>query len=379
MSTTPAIVSQPQRLAILQHGGFSSRFGKTGISLLRYRPAEVVAVVDREMAGRSLRAVSGMDHVPDLTVVGTVAEALAAQPTALAIGISPSGGKVREEWWPELREAVRAGVSIWNGCHTPVVADPEIAAALRPGVYVWDMRREPPSLGPGTGGARNLACKRVLFVGTDMNIGKMTAALEFDRTARARGIRSAFVGTGQTGMMISGTGMCLDAVRVDFASGAVEAEVVRCGQNADIVWVEGQGSLLNPASTATLPLLRGTQPTHLIMVHKPALKHLHSFPHITIPPLAEVIPFYESVARAAGVFAPAPVVGIALNTWGLDECVAREAVAATEASTGLPTTDAVRFGCDAVLDAVLAVDGVRANGKRAVDGVRAGAVSVSTR
>ena len=285
VNPTSQTIRQPQRLAILQHGGFTARFGKTGLSLLRYRGAEVVAVIDRETAGRSLREVSNMPGLPDIGVVASVEEALASRPTALAIGISPSGGIVREEWWPELRAAIRGGASLWNGCHTPLVSDPEIAAAVRPGVYVWDMRREPAGLRPGSGGARNLACKRVLFVGTDMNIGKMTAALEFDREAKARGVRSAFIGTGQTGMMICGSGMCLDAVRVDYASGAVEAELMRDGPGADIVWVEGQGSMLNPASTATLPLLRGTQPTHLVLVHKAGMKHLHAFPHVTIPPL----------------------------------------------------------------------------------------------
>lgn len=350
--STPPNVSAPQRLALLQHGGFSTRHGKTGISLLRYRGAEVVAVVDRETAGRSLREVSQLPNVPDIKIVGSMQEALASQPTAFAIGISPSGGRVKEEWWPELRLAIKHGISLWNGCHTPLAADPEIAAAICPGVYVWDMRREPAGLATGTGAARNLACKRVLFVGTDMNIGKMTAALEFDKAAKTRGLRSAFIGTGQTGMMIAGTGMCLDAVRVDYASGAVEAEVMRAGPTSDVVWVEGQGSLLNPASTATLPLIRGTQPTHLILVHKPTLKTLQAFPHITIPPLRNLVPFYEMVASAAGVFASAPVAGIALNTWGMDEASARAACAEAEKATGLPATDAVRFGCEGLLDAL---------------------------
>jgi uncharacterized NAD-dependent epimerase/dehydratase family protein len=358
VNPTSQTIRQPQRLAILQHGGFTARFGKTGLSLLRYRGAEVVAVIDRETAGRSLREVSNMPGLPDIRVVASVEEALASRPTALAIGISPSGGIVREEWWPELRAAIRGGASLWNGCHTPLVSDPEIAAAVRPGVYVWDMRREPAGLRPGSGAARNLACKRVLFVGTDMNIGKMTAALEFDREAKARGVRSAFIGTGQTGMMICGSGMCLDAVRVDYASGAVEAELMRDGPGADIVWVEGQGSMLNPASTATLPLLRGTQPTHLVLVHKAGMKHLHAFPHVTIPPLKEVAAFYEMVTAAAGALPPARVVGVALNTWGLDEATARAEIAATAQATGLPTTDAVRFGTREILDVIMADAGI---------------------
>lgn len=349
----PPEVARPQRLAILQHGGFSSRYGKTGQSLIRYRGSEVVAVIDREFAGRPLREVSRLPQAPDIPIVGSVEEALAARPTALAIGISPSGGIVREEWWPELRTAIRAGVSLWNGCHTPLASDPGIAAAVQPGVYVWDMRQEPAGLKPGSGAAAKLAAQRILFVGTDMNIGKMTAALEFDRDTQARGLRSAFVGTGQTGMMIAGTGMCLDAVRVDYASGAVEAEVVKSGAQADYVWVEGQGSMLNPASTATLPLLRGSQPTHLIVVARAGIDHLQSFPHVKLPPLAEVVKFYELVSAAAGTFPVVPVVGIALNTWGLDEPAARAAVAQAARDTGRPATDAVRFGTKEILDLIV--------------------------
>lgn len=353
MQSTAFDPSSPQRLAILLHGGFTTRHGKTGISLLRYRGSEVVAVVDRETAGRSLREVSRLPDLPDIRVVATIEEALACRPTALVIGMSPSGGRLPDELRAGMRETVKAGVSIWNGLHTRLAEDPEIRAALRPGVHVWDMRQEPANVRTGTGGARQLPGRRILFVGTDMAIGKMTAALEFDRESRARGLRSAFVGTGQAGMMISGAGLCLDAVRVDYASGSVEAEVVRQGKDQEVIWVEGQGSLLNPASTATLPLIRGTQPTHLVLVHKAGLTHLQAFPQLTIPPLRKVADMYEQVASAAGIFAPAPVMGIALNTWGMSEEDARRAVDDAARETGLPATDAVRFGTGEILDAIL--------------------------
>jgi len=353
MPSSSSDPASPQRFAILLHGGFTTRHGKTGISLLRYRGREVVAVIDRETAGRPLREVSRMADLPDIPVVATIAEALASRPTALVIGMSPSGGRLPDELWPGMREAVQAGVSIWNGLHTRIADDPGIAAALRPGVRVWDMRREPENVRTGTGGARQLSAKRILYVGTDMAIGKMTAALEFDRESRARGLRSAFVATGQAGIMISGSGVCLDAVRVDYASGSIEAEVVRQGKDRDVVWVEGQGSLLNPASTATLPLIRGTQPTHLVLVHKAGLAHLQAFPNLLIPPLSKVVQMYEQVASAAGIFAPAPVMGIALNTWGMSDEAARGAVAAAARETGLPATDAVRFGTGEILDAIL--------------------------
>ncbi|MFM8617269.1 MAG: DUF1611 domain-containing protein, partial [Opitutaceae bacterium] len=316
MTDTAFDPRRTQRLVILQHAGLlTPKHGKTGISLLRYRGDEVIAVIDREAAGRSLREITRLPLKRDIPIVASVAEALALKPTALAIGLAPSGGRVPPDWMDDLRLTVRSGVSIWSGLHTRLGEDAEIAAALRPGVTIWDMRREPAGLASGTGGARNLPCKRVLFVGTDMAIGKMTAALEFDRAARERGVRSCFVGTGQAGMMISGSGVCLDAVRVDYASGAIEAEVLRHAPGQDVLWVEGQGSLLNPASTATLPLIRGSQPTHLVVVAKAGVKTLRSFPHIEIPSLSKVVALYEQVAAAAGAFAPVPVVGIALNTW----------------------------------------------------------------
>ncbi len=342
----------PQRLVVLQHGGIKGIFGKTGLSLLRYRAAEVVAVVDHETVGQSLRELTRLPFPTDIPIVATIAEALKYKPTAVAIGIAPSGGRIPVEWMGDLRGAVKAGVSIWNGLHTPLNADAEIAAALRPGVYVWDMRREPEGVATGKGEARTLPCKRVLFVGTDMAIGKMTAALELDRIARVRGLRSKFIGTGQAGMMIEGDGICLDAVRVDFASGAVEAEMMRRGRDHEVLWVEGQGSMLNPASTATLPLLRGSQPTHLILVHKAGTKSLRNFPHIAIPPLEKVVTFYEQVAAAAGAFTPVKVVGVALNTWTLDEAAARTEVEAATQATGLPCTDAVRFGAESLLEAI---------------------------
>ena len=342
-----------QRLVVLQHGGISGIYGKTGLSLLRYRGDEVVAVVDHETAGRSLRELTRLPLKHEIPIVASIADALAFRPTAVAIGIASPGGRIPEAWMSDLRGAVKAGVSIWNGLHTPLASDAEIAAALKPGVYVWDMRREPPGVATGKGEARTLPCKRVLFVGTDMAIGKMTAALELDRLARSRGLRSKFIGTGQAGVMIGGDGICLDAIRVDFASGAVEGEMMRNGHDNDVLWVEGQGSLLNPASTATLPLLRGSQPTHLVLVHKAGMRTLRAFPHIAIPPLEKVVAFYEQAAEAAGAFARAPVVGIALNTWALDEDSARREVDAVSKATGLPCTDAVRFGSEVLLDPIM--------------------------
>jgi uncharacterized NAD-dependent epimerase/dehydratase family protein len=231
--------------------------------------------------------------------------------------------------------------------------DPELRKILHPDRWIWDVRREPTGLTVGSGQARLLPCLRLLTVGTDMSVGKMSTSLELHKASLRRGLRSRFLATGQTGLMLGHDGVPLDAVRIDFAAGAVEQIVMRYGTAADILHVEGQGSLINPASTATLPLLRGSQPTHLILVHRAGQTQIHSFPHVMIPSLPQVVQVYETVAMAGGAFAPAKVVGIALNTGHLSEIEAKTMIARTQEETGLPCTDPIRFGADLLLSAVL--------------------------
>lgn len=277
------------------HGGIKRPFGKTGIGLLRYSPNPIVAVIDQESAGESLTAL--LKVAREVPIVHSVRESLAYQPDTLVIGTAPSGGQLPPEWLAEVRDALTAGLNLVNGLHTPLAQHPELKPLLRSHQWVWDIRQEPSNLSVGTGKARYLTCKRVLTVGTDMAVGKMTVSLEMHRACLARGMRSRFLATGQTGIMIEGYGVPLDAVRVDYASGAVEKFTLELGQEADVVHIEGQGALFNPASTATLPLLRGTQPTHLILVHRAGQTHIRTFPDVPIPPLREAVALYEAVAQ----------------------------------------------------------------------------------
>jgi uncharacterized NAD-dependent epimerase/dehydratase family protein len=340
-----------RRVAILLHEGIKGTQGKTGLALLRYSEAPIVAVIDRQSAGESLPALTGI--VRDVPIVASVEQALAYAPDVLAIGIAPSGGVLPDEWWQEVKQAVAAGLSIVNGLHTPMATLPELEDSLREGQWIWDVRQEPVNLLIGSGKARSLACRRVLTVGTDMGVGKMSTSLELNKAARTRGLRSKFLATGQAGLMIAGDGVPLDAVRVDFAAGAVEQMVIRYGSDYDILHVEGQGSLLHPGSTATLPLIRGTQPTHLVLVHRAGQTHIRNHPHVLIPPLPEVIQLYETVASAAGAFASVRVVAIALNTFHLDTPTAQQAIAQTQAETGLPCNDPVRFGAEELLNVLM--------------------------
>ncbi|NJK99078.1 MAG: DUF1611 domain-containing protein [Spirulinaceae cyanobacterium RM2_2_10] len=341
------------RVAILMHAGLQGISGKTGLAYLRYGEATVVAVIDSEAVGRSLAALTGIDR--DVPIVGSVAEALVYEPDVLLIGIAPSGGGLPEAWLVEVRQAIAAGLSLVNGLHRPLAPlATDLSDDLQPGQWIWDIRQEPAGLRVGSGAARSLTSQRVLTVGTDMAIGKMSTGLELWRAARAQGWRAEFVATGQGGLAIAGQGVPLDAVRVDFAAGAVEQAVLAVGQDCELLFIEGQGSLLHPGSTATLPLLRGSQATDLILVHRAGQLTVNQCPDVVIPPLPDVVALYEQVSRAAGAFPGAQVRGVALNTQALTESEARQAIAQAQQDTGLPCTDAVRFGPEPLLTALLA-------------------------
>ncbi|MEL7313716.1 MAG: DUF1611 domain-containing protein [Cyanobacteria bacterium J06559_3] len=339
------------RIALLMHEGTDNPGGKTGLAMLRYSPLPIVAVVDQRQAGNCLKAVTGIDR--EVPIVESVQAALAFRPTVLAIGIAPSGGALPDPWYQEVKTAIAAGLSIVNGLHTPMSNDSALSSQLRPPQWIWDVRQEPSGLNIGTAAARSLPCHRVLAVGTDMSVGKMSTNLELHHLALKRGLQSKIIATGQTNLMLGDDGIPLDAVRVDFAAGAVEQQVMHYGLDHDILFVEGQGALFNPGSTATLPLIRGTQPTHLILVHRAGQTHIRSQPEIKIPSLQDAIAVYETIASAGGSFLPTKVVGIALNTYNLMLDAAKQAIQIAEAETQLPCTDVVRFGAERLLDAIL--------------------------
>lgn len=340
-----------EKVAILLHQGVTGTQGKTGLSLLRYSESPIVAVIDRDSAGKSLSELTGIKR--DVPIVASLTAALEYKPEVLVIGIAPKGGALPEDYWLEVKNALQAGMSLVNGLHTPLANIPELNALLKPGQLIWDVRKEPANLAVASGLAKTLPCRRVLTVGTDMAIGKMSTSIELHRESLHRGWRSKFLPTGQTGVMLEGEGLPLDAVRVDFAAGAVEQMVMRYGHNYDILHIEGQGSLLHPGSTATLPLIRGSQPTHLILAHRAGQVQVRNHSHVVIPSLPRVIRLYETVASGEGAFGNVSVVGIALNTAHLDEFTALEAIAQTTAETGLPCNDPLRFGASLLLDAII--------------------------
>lgn len=337
------MLKRDQSLALYMAGAFEDNTGKMGLGALRYSPNPIAAIVDPAHAGEDSVALTGIDR--PVPIVSTLAEAKALGADVLLLGIAPPGGLIPASWWPTLDEAVSLGFCLINGLHDRL--GPRYAS-LASDQWVWDIRIEPEGLGVASGAAAHLPNKRLLIIGTDMAIGKMTAGLEIYRLARERGIQAEFVATGQIGITVTGSGIPLDAIRVDFAAGSVEREVMRY-QDAQLVIVEGQGSLIHPGSTANLPLLRGSCPTHLILCHRAGMSHPPRLPWLQIPPLRDVARLYEDLGAAAGTY-PRPVTcAVALNTAHLDDESARLACQEIEAETGWPTEDPVRHGCERLL------------------------------
>jgi uncharacterized NAD-dependent epimerase/dehydratase family protein len=348
-------------IVLLLHGGLDDLSGKTGLAMLRYRSGPIVAVIDPAFAGADLHATTGIDRV--VPVVADMAAALAYGPEVAVVGLAPSGGRMPDGMRADVRAALQAGLSLASGLHGRLVDDPEFASIpLRPGQWIWDLRQEPAGLEVATARAASLPCRRVLAVGSDMAVGKMSACLELQAEAWRRGCDARFVGTGQAGILIAGTGVALDAVRVDYAAGAVEAAVVAAAAGAGpqtLMLVEGQGSLCHPGSTATLPLLRGSQPTDLLLVHRAGQTHVRTRPGaaaVPIVPLPELIAALESLAALGRPDGLRPRVrAVALNTARLSTAEASAALVATAAEIDLPCADPVRQGAAPLLDALLAV------------------------
>jgi D-glutamate N-acetyltransferase len=344
-------VSRPRRLLILAEGHSADpHYGKTARGVLRYRREQVVAVLDSERAGET------QDGLP---VVGTVEEALLLDPTTALVGVATQGGRFPPAWRELLKRCISHGLDVENGLHEFISEDPELAQlAARHGTELRDLRKPPPGLNVPTGENLTHESKVVLTVGSDCAIGKMTVALELDAEAKRQGIASEFVPTGQTGMAIAGWGISIDAVVSDFLAGATEQLVLEGrARGGELLWVEGQGSLLHPAySGVTLGLLHGSAPHALVLCHLAGQDVVDDDERFPMPPLRELVGLYE---RSCLIARPARVAAVALNTRGLAETAAREAIAVAESDTGLPADDPVRFGAAGITEAVLGGVGLR--------------------
>jgi uncharacterized NAD-dependent epimerase/dehydratase family protein len=313
--------------------------------VLAYGERPVVALLDSTRAGET------QNGVP---VVASVNDALCFNPTTALVGVATQGGRFPPAWRELLKTAISKDLHVENGLHEFLADDEELAGlAARHGVELRDLRRPPADLNVPTGANLELPVKTVLTVGSDCAIGKMTVSLELDRAARARGLASRFVPTGQTGIAIAGWGISVDAVVSDFIAGATERLLVEGHERGgELLMVEGQGALLHPAySGVTLGLVHGSAPHAFVLCHLAGQTEIEGYPGHSLRSLPELIDLHQQISLPAR---KATVAAIALNTRELGDEEARAEVAATADETGLVTDDPVRFGPDLLLDAVLA-------------------------
>jgi uncharacterized NAD-dependent epimerase/dehydratase family protein len=338
-------VSEKRYLILAEGRSDDPHYGKTARGVLGYGEQPVVAILD------SVRAGETSNGIP---IVATVNDALCFNPTTALVGVATQGGRFPPEWRELLRSCIAKGLDVENGLHEFVSDDEELASlAARHSVELRDLRKPPPDLNVPTGENLALDTTIVLTVGSDCAIGKMTVSLELDRAARARGLASRFVPTGQTGIAIAGWGIAVDAVVSDFLAGAAEELVVEGYRRGgtDLLMVEGQGSIVHPAySGVTVGLLHGSAPHLLVLCHLAGTTEVEGYPGHPLPGLRELVELHERLSLPAR---PARVACVALNTRFLDEAEARGAIELAEAETGLPADDPVRFGADRLLDAVV--------------------------
>jgi D-glutamate N-acetyltransferase len=336
----------PRYLILAEGYSGDSHYGKTARGVVRYRRGDVACLLD------SRRESHELDGVP---ILATLEDALALGPDTALVGVATQGGRFPPEWRELLKRCIAAGLDVESGLHEFTADDPELSALAREhGVELRDLRRPPEGLTVPTGENLKVPATIVHTVGSECAIGKKTVALELDLEARRRGHASQFVPTGQTGIVIAGWGLAVDAVVADFIAGAAEWLVVEGHRRGgeELLFVEGQGSLVHPAySGVTMGLLHGCAPHVLVLCHKAGQTEVEGYPGQPIPPLPEVVALYEQASLPAR---RARVAAIALLTADLSEAAAREAVEAAGAETGLFVDDPVRFGAAPLLDAVLA-------------------------
>lgn len=337
--------SAARRYAILTDGMLVGMNGKTAHGVLRYRSDAVAAVVDSRYAGKTVH-----DVIPSLEsrapIVATFEEALAFGPNALLIGVATEGGRLPQALRAPLLAAVDAGLEIVNGLHELLRDDPEIVArAQRSGARLWDVRVPPSNIPLFSGAAYRTPAQVVLAIGSDCAVGKMTAMLEVEKAAKSGGARIEFLATGQTGILIAGSGIAVDRVIADFITGAAEQLVLGASPDADVLLVEGQGGIFHPAyAPVTYGLLYGAAPDALVLCHRANKTHIDGF-DVELPDLAELVSIHEELVQR---IKPARVIAVALDTSALDASAAGRAIERAAAQTRLPVDDPVRNGGQAL-------------------------------
>lgn len=335
-----------RRMTILTDGYSDAHTAKTAICLIRYRPEEVVAILDRRSAGKTAQEVFGVGgSIPCVGALGDATEA-----NTLLIGIAPPGGKIPPHWRPIILEAIARKMTVVSGLHEFLRDDPEFRqAAEKSGSQLIDVRDNNERDVAHRVGIRE-GCLRIHTIANDCSCGKMVTSVEVARGLNRAGVDAAFVATGQTGILVAGSGCPIDRVISDFVNGAAE-RLVLANQHHEAIVVEGQGSLFHPRySCVTYGLLHGLMPDGLILCYEMGREVVFGMPSVPLPPLEKVIEFYEA---AANLMHPCRVIGVAVNGQKFSDAEVAAECERVGRRLGLPACDVIRHGPNRLVEAVV--------------------------
>ena len=335
------------RYAILAIGAFDYIYSKTGNMLIRYRPDEVVVVIDPEQAGKTANQVLGWGG--DIPCVASFNDAKDFSPTHFVVGSAPPGGVLDDADRTEILEAIQYGCNIINGMHVFLNEDPELfGLADKNNAVLTDLRKppSPPNFPKGTWKNRTFPVLQV--VGSDCDTGKMTTAWEITESLKKRNRKVEFIGTGQTGILLSGKGIPIDAVVSDFMAGEIEYCLDQLPNDTELAIVEGQGALNNmDYSGVTLGLLHGSMPDFMIFTHEPE-RTLDASDH-PIPDLKELMKMYTDLLNP---FKESKFLGMNFLTLKMDDELAEQTCSTAHEQYNIPVTDLVRFRGEELIDSI---------------------------
>ncbi len=323
-----------QTATILARGYFSQNRAKTAHGIIRHgRKYKILNVVDETLKSQDAGDVLGLGKlgIPIVDDIQSGAD-------CLIIGVAPAGGKLPAEWKDDIKTAIKYGMDIVSGLHDFLNDDPELVKlAGAHNVKLWDARAPPPYEELRVAHGEQPVATVVLSYGTDASVGKRTTLLEMYNAALDMGTKAGFVATGQTGILIGcEAGVVVDRLPADFVAGAVEKMVVDvAAQGKELIFVEGQGSLLHQAySTSAIGILHGALPSHIVITHDPSRVHRGSFPEIKMPELEQELELIRLLSPAS------KIVGLALNCQRTDDW--EGAIEEYQTRTGLLTVDVLK-------------------------------------
>lgn len=334
-----------RKIIALTEGYSNPHTAKTARNLIYYCPGEVVALFDRLNIGKTSFELLGVGSVP---VIGSLDDIKDAN--TLIMSIALPGGKMPQSFKEIMLQAIAKKMNIISCGHDFISNDADlVSAAEKAGVTLKDIRKNNERDVAHRKGIRE-DCLRILTVGNDCSLGKMVTSLELARALEKKGHDAKFVATGQTGILIEGDGIPIDAVVGDYINGAAEKLVLQ-NQQHEILIIEGQGSIVHPRySSVTLGLLHGSMPHGLIMCYEVGREFVHNMPGIRIPPMDTVLRLYEEMAS---VMFSSRVIGFALNSKNVSETEAEQEREKIKRQHGLPACDVVRHGPDELITAVI--------------------------